>query len=493
MFGANQNKPSTGFGGQGGGLFGNSAGPQTSNLFGQPNNTTTNTNSNGIGGGSGFGSNVSSASNSLFNSNSQSSGLTNSSLFGSNNSLASVNNSTTNNPLGNTASNAPGLLPQSQSSFNLAGAANSNSSSLMGSAATNSTSNTPGRQLPSAPSWGKQERRIIPSHMARIRQKSSFSTPERSALTSSSSSGYRHGSISAQSPPSTFGSTSFGTPKPTHAKKNNAIDEEDLPPTESVYDSGASPFYAKTQSLKASRPVRSSLNPSSSSLSITSSSSSSVANTPSTKPLNSLSSATNGNTDANSVVVYGFPPELTSSIVKHFSKYGEILENFASSGGTPSKHAAQQIHSGTNWIKITYTTPSSAARALAEDGTLFADKYMIGCKPYSSDRAKRLVSGSSFGEETTSDENGSLYPQIKENGKMPRTLSMPVLAGGKRIHVQDGQGLFNKKNRQVRVAPSMANVKERSDSKSGMKGGREGWLSWTSKRAQELIFGWDDL
>lgn len=420
------------------------------------------------------------------------------------------------------------------------------------------------RHIATTPSWGKHDRRKIPSHISTMRTQSSF-TPDRNTL---GSSGSRHGSISAsQSPPNTF-TGSFGTAKPIQTKKSNVIDEEDLPPTESIYDTGASPFTRASEvSTTGSRGSNSSGGnttggtiPSSNSTlglrRLSNYNSNANTNNPSIDAKSPMLASSNNTTttttattnstnyDSNnnncSIIVFGFPPSLTPTVIKHFSKFGNILENYdMTKGGEKSPSGkrnarAPPIQTGPNWAKITYDNPYSAAKAISHNnngGSTFIGGCAIGCVPFNSVNAKEFGYASNNNtngldqQENIAEEGDDVMMDIdspqtagekkhiqtdKNNRPLPRTISMPVMGkndtttpqqsstpNSRRLQVKDGKSIFNNKQRTVKFAPSMGNMqsKDNIDSTTGskLKPARQGWLSWTTKRAQELVFGWDDL
>ncbi|KNC49526.1 NUP35 protein [Thecamonas trahens ATCC 50062] len=63
------------------------------------------------------------------------------------------------------------------------------------------------------------------------------------------------------------------------------------------------------------------------------------------------------------ITVFGFPTSSTSFLLKHFQRYGEILNYLPGQG---------------NWIHIEYAQPIHAQQALARNGTIFNEKLMIG-------------------------------------------------------------------------------------------------------------------
>ena len=365
------------------------------------------------------------------------------------------------------------------------------------------------------PSWVKNnERRVVPGHLS-LKSKSSFASS-----TDRPSGGNRRTSMTmAQSPPNSFGGQSFGTPKPFQSRRVNHFGPDDLPPTESIYDVGLSPYTTDAKSARREgrqSHVNSDLRRQTS-----------IRSNFATNNLSSLNKQEQGSepqTVPRSVIVFGFPPSLATAIIDHFARFGTILEKFEMSNGrSPSKDSGQTpILSGRNWLRITYEDPSSAERALAENGTMIAG-YAIGCVPLDSSNYQEYGNASensiiaNISSPTDTDESqvmdidsvpplgsitNSLYSQPPpipstptfQDRAVPRTISMPALQAnksGRKAELKDGQSIFNTKHKQLRFAPSMANIQRPAEPK--LKSGKQGWLSWATKKAEELVFGWDDL
>jgi len=68
------------------------------------------------------------------------------------------------------------------------------------------------------------------------------------------------------------------------------------------------------------------------------------------------------------VVVFGFPQQATSTVLKQFQKYGDIVRYRAGEG---------------NWINIQYQTRLQAQKALSKNGKIIDDGLMIGVVPNS--------------------------------------------------------------------------------------------------------------
>ncbi|KAK9367700.1 Nup53/35/40-type RNA recognition motif-domain-containing protein [Lipomyces kononenkoae] len=209
-----------------------------------------------------------------------------------------------------------------------------------------------------------------------------------------------------------FAGPSFGVPKPHHTRSSLAQSSsanvsfgefDDLPPTESIYDAGAaSPFAFQLPTTSGATGAM--MTESSAGFGLVSTPSSNAGggqvddsrymqqpgaqgSTPGTPALSTMSPAKE---QATSVIVFGFPPELTHVVVDHFARFGTIMEHLSSGSlsSTGEHHVGVSdgtpVETGKNWVKITYTTAVAANRALAENGrTLGSMDYVIGCVPHS--------------------------------------------------------------------------------------------------------------
>ncbi|KAK9495936.1 Nup53/35/40-type RNA recognition motif-domain-containing protein [Lipomyces doorenjongii] len=291
---------------------------------------------------------------------------------------------------------------------------------------------SPSRAPPPAPAWAApgESRRYVPSHLTHMRgyknspagSANGYYTPDRfptspaagtpspglgssrsmksfggipgsqstTALTSSESTSRVRGPK--------FGGPSFGVPKPHHTRSSLAQNSsanvsfgefDELPPTDSIYDAGAaSPFAFQL-------PTTSGAGTTEASASMLLSPSSNVAQIedkytqPSTTPGTPNISASPTKDQPTSVIVFGFPPDLTHVVVDHFARFGTIMEHLSSGASSATgEHnigvsGATPVETGKNWVKITYTSPAAANRALAENGqTLGSMDYVIGCVPH---------------------------------------------------------------------------------------------------------------
>lgn len=66
-----------------------------------------------------------------------------------------------------------------------------------------------------------------------------------------------------------------------------------------------------------------------------------------------------------SVIIFGFPPSMTSFILRHFSQYGTIL-------------AYEPSPQGGNWLTVTYPGRWAAQKALTQNAHVLGGGIMIG-------------------------------------------------------------------------------------------------------------------
>lgn len=120
------------------------------------------------------------------------------------------------------------------------------------------------------------------------------------------------------------------------------------------------------------------------------------------------------NTSAESaVLVFGYPESISNSIITHFSKFGNILEDFqvlrSPSGinastlrmcsrkldnglsGNNITERKYPIFTGDGWVKLTFDSSAPAIRALQENGTVLGGS-LIGCVPYTRAAVEQLAS-----------------------------------------------------------------------------------------------------
>ncbi|EEB08438.2 nucleoporin Nup40 [Schizosaccharomyces japonicus yFS275] len=215
---------------------------------------------------------------------------------------------------------------------------------------------------PAAPG---QEKRFVPSHLAHLaasqrRYAPDVSSPLVDVYDSPSS------IRTSNSPPSKFGGPSFGTPKPflRPNRLGAGAAVEDAPPTQSIYDF---PTSRQSHALRLdSAPV--------STLPVQSKSTLLTNTTVSAPPPNQQSQ-----NQSTSVIVFGFPPALTTHVLNEFSRFGPITNHTAMAKNGEGASYNSQINAQGNWVQLTYANLEAAARAVQANGTIIADSYMVGC------------------------------------------------------------------------------------------------------------------
>jgi hypothetical protein len=224
---------------------------------------------------------------------------------------------------------------------------------------------------------------------------------------------------------------------------------------------------------------------------------------------------------------------MVEAVIAHFSRFGTILESLEGQDAANIPES-KRTWSGRNWVQITYKDGMSAGRALAENGTVFSNMFVIGCVLATEANMTQLHTA---GERSMIESqpnfngtgmNGGLPGDIMEEGglgalsPMPvaqpargvsRTTSMPALVSSatprKIIQVHKGNSIYSLNTgskdtaqngttggnggarRAMRFSPSLANIKSQPEAERSQRS--QGFLSFAAKRARELVFGWDDL
>ncbi|CCG84316.1 protein of unknown function [Taphrina deformans PYCC 5710] len=115
----------------------------------------------------------------------------------------------------------------------------------------------------------------------------------------------------------------------------------DAPPTESIYD-----FQGGSSFTIARAPQQNAV-------------SSPSPSKPHTTTLASLPRA---------VIIFGFPSQMKSSVLSHFSRFGAVEDQ-----------AGSETQVENNFMKITYKESGAAQSAVAANGTFVDGQFMVGC------------------------------------------------------------------------------------------------------------------
>ncbi|ODV89902.1 hypothetical protein CANCADRAFT_43604 [Tortispora caseinolytica NRRL Y-17796] len=322
--------------------------------------------------------------------------------------------------------------------------------------------------------------------------------------------------LSVSSRQSQFGGSSFGTPMPSSVSSGRTAVRGDLPPTQSMNDLRSlvnpltaysdSPSLPPSTSMSNIQTVRSPApKPAATANVPTASRSFPYLNTDDQK---SISTVVNGDTpsvSSDTIVVFGFPSYLIPQILDHFSQYGSVVHH--------RLEADRAIH-------ITYADPASASKALTENGAKIGG-FRIGCIPGSDTASssslhkgqpemKELKPYETLNSALTSSSRTST-PNNALKSSPAQSLPAGNISGTPRSRFSDPRhrlspGRLNpgsdlKPNvRRVQARRSGAIFKSKDLHRTPLSvsvvdnnSKNERWLSWLSRRAQQLIFGWDEL
>lgn len=337
-----------------------------------------------------------------------------------------------------------------------------------------------------------------------------------------------------------FGS-SFGTLKPSLARRSHRETDEEAPPSLSIYDTAN---LAEYSALKNNQdPVgTSSAGPHSSSTREGPFSALKLSSTTMSSD-QGIASVMTPDENAAAIVIFGFPPDMIPQIVSHFSRFGAIRENVQLEGSSPlPKRVLQEyssnetattstttttaipapppLYMGANWIKLTYESPHSAARALSENGTLFQGQYLIGVTACTPQRAKLLEEVTAVASPQVSQKRGrgsalEVHNDVKYLVDQPpkaRRVSTnlgdftaPVRDSTtsrfdrhhddlRKIHIGSGHGIFSSRQK---LKPSntqglVENLVASHATTSTTSKEKESWLGWGKKMAETMLFGSDE-
>ncbi|SCV05079.1 LANO_0G18008g1_1 [Lachancea nothofagi CBS 11611] len=216
------------------------------------------------------------------------------------------------------------------------------------------------------------------------------------------------------------------------------------------------------------------------------------------------------------VIVFGYPESISNQIIIQFSKFGNILEDFEALRGASGINAATlrlrnkrangvhrkyPIFTGDGWIKLTYDSPSSALRALQENGVVYGG-CLIGCVPYNKSAVEQLASctieknddvggfnlptntGSNIGlggMSTICEPRTELH-NLDKNSEFYLKTQRIDMRDGKALFVNNGPRTANGPNFLKNIESKMQDHQDDSQRPNGVMGKVNNWL-----------FGWNDL
>lgn len=289
------------------------------------------------------------------------------------------------------------------------------------------------------PSWMSAGKIFVPSHLKPGNTQSSFahSEPHRRRRLSDTQDGTK------RSTQPVFGGTfASARPRPTNNPQQGAPDiESDLPPTESIT---LNRLMRRNEDCDPDNPLV-------------------------FDPLDRLDQTQPRKKTPHgySVIIFGFPANLTSAVIQHFSLFGKIIDDpmqeearWFSDSAENEDPRPPPVKCGRNWLRITYSDESSAKRALKENGTVFTGQYVIGC-----------ISGDS---PTSWGNVDGLLADDKIRSQIERSDVLLVKTPKK--------SLFQAPKKEPVKHPDLLPQKE-----------PQGWLAWLYYKAWNFIFGWDNL
>jgi nucleoporin ASM4 len=187
-------------------------------------------------------------------------------------------------------------------------------------------------------------------------------------------------------------------------------------------------------------------------------------------------------TDESAVLVFGYPESIANSVIKHFAKFGTILEDFEATRVDPLFHKQNNktypIFTGNGWIKLTYDNRASAIRALEESGTVFHGS-MIGCVPYSKQAIENIASISI----PTSEDIGETDIALQKNSSIQDENNLlNFTSNSQKISLKNDDKIFVKPKNEKTNLYSSRPSKETNQTNNSMLSKVNNWL-----------FGWEDL
>ncbi|AOA64935.1 Nuclear pore complex FG-nucleoporin component [Komagataella phaffii CBS 7435] len=334
-------------------------------------------------------------------------------------------------------------------------------------------------------------KRVIPSHLVKRSNRGfNIDSVKRNDNSNSSSSSNNKSAVNG------YNYTSFGEQKsnqksiPGSNKELGAsgfLDEglSDLPPRKSIYDFGSDDddnvdhlepekhlFKTNDEIINDPRAFSNIFNPKPRFGSSTTAHSNNKApfketfsrDIPSNFKRENLEPITNGES---AVLLFGYNDSSFESLIQRFSKFGEILEDFHIGTGisgfstigssTPLKRKSKSsstsrsvypIFVGKQWVKITYDNPSSAIRALKENGVI-VDDHMVGVIPYTKSALETLLNAKISDSDDIGDTLGNISfgspskPLASEGSDgLENNGFKPLSHASQSFKIKDGTQLF---------------------------------------------------
>lgn len=177
--------------------------------------------------------------------------------------------------------------------------------------------------------------------------------------------------------------------------------EEDAPPVDTLddFDNDAGVPYVSSPTPSQPAPIAAASSPSKRQIGLPNGpTSSSFGQQQAPNGQSSSNGSNNSNNNVYKLIVFGFPPNLQSSVLKEFASIAPLVYNSiqdpspsAPSSSTASSASSDVSPTGSNWFTIAYDNDWAALRALRKNGDIIAGSAMIGVKW--ADSTKALDSG----------------------------------------------------------------------------------------------------
>lgn len=220
--------------------------------------------------------------------------------------------------------------------------------------------------------------------------------------------------------------------------------------------------------------------------------------------------------DESAVLVFGYPEAISNQVIIHFSKFGNILEDFEVLRGVSGMNTASiklcdnqnnemprkyPIFTGDGWSKLTYDSPSGAMRALQENGGVYGG-CLIGCVPYTKSAVEQLASckidkKDDIGCINLNISTSSNFEYIKEiSDSEDQSVSqkskdhLKLIYSNRRLHIKDGASLFVHNSG---VSPSSHNFLKSLEDKMREQEQDNQSNTGLLNKINNWLFGWNNL
>ncbi|ONH67892.1 Nucleoporin NUP53 [Cyberlindnera fabianii] len=182
------------------------------------------------------------------------------------------------------------------------------------------------------------------------------------------------------------------------------------------------------------------------------------------------------------VLVFGYPESIANSVIKHFGKFGRILEDFEATRVDPlflkQSTKSYPIFTGDGWVKLTYDNRASAIRALEESGSVFHGT-MIGCVPYSKSAVENIASINIQNNEDIGESDIHVH---QSTDAQQSDCKLNLSTHPQRLTLKNDDKIFMKPQKETANLYSSRAAQDQKPVNNSLLGKVNNWL-----------FGWEDL